>query len=498
MPRHVKYSSTRKIGSSSRRNKIEKEKNNATRRLFENETMEDINSNICKLYFNNLKGTCWMISILMIVLMNNKPAMFRLLKIKKIDKDKTYIKKINHIPELLKALPNFMLNDKGVISNKHIDLVHEFFIELKNRLTKKIKIIKTKKHKNTKVIGEIEYRTNNDDNNDNDDNKTIGDERQTCEIKLHKAYMKIFCFKNRTYIGGTNSDSFALLLLLSIFLCNELYSYILYPNPNFLNINFNNLIGIDINIFEHVLGFYKCNNELYFCNNNYTVLYDWETKIKEFNTSNTSSIYYTNNPNNLFSNKFAFGCPKVENIWTINKCLNTTDYKELNILYYLSINIMSNTYNLLELHTMLKLCEKQDINLTERIIFFLQPNDINNFVKHIYKQLIQNKENIDINTIRELLQFRELLQLLLHNNPDLIKPYQVEKHRLNNTNNYLSKKFKSLNIRINRKRSGSNNYNSGNNTDNNNNNSRTVIPRTKKLKTLPLNTERFNSQSTSV
>ena len=99
-------------------------------------------------FFNNTKGTCWMISIFMIILMSNETALQKLYNCDNIFK---YLQ-INSNndkskPKYLKMLPDFFfVNDtKNILKEKYVTLLNNFFNELKTRLLDKTK----QQHKNT-------------------------------------------------------------------------------------------------------------------------------------------------------------------------------------------------------------------------------------------------------------------------------------------------------------------------------------------------------------
>ena len=219
-------------------------------------------------FFNNLIGTCWMISTLMILLMNNTIALQNIITFNKDIFNPLQYKYVT-------LLPNYFFTDdtKNTIKPDYLKLLKDFFVILKERLDNK----KYQQHYNNVLT---EFTTKKLSKSQNLQSKSLPRRNslkssqenvpgESCEIKLNTIFFSLFNEKNQ--IGGFNYDKFNLQLLLSIFLCDELYNFTIYNfyKENIYN-NIDNIIGIDISIPKHSMSFYRCNNTLMFCTNELT------------------------------------------------------------------------------------------------------------------------------------------------------------------------------------------------------------------------------------
>jgi ankyrin repeat protein len=262
-------------------------------------------------YFNNSIGTCWMISTFMIILMNNKTALNnlsnfneKLFKTKLLNKQNNSNNHQNY--KYLQMLPLFCFtnDDKTVINDKYIELFINFFTSLKERLmNKKLQAQMNSKKKTihsemTKKIILKKKRTNNHSlfrikSIESLNQITKNTDSQSCELQLSNSYKKMFkpSIQPTLTHGGNNFDPFMLQLIISIFLCNELYNYnLFYMNNLDLQLDFDNIIGINIGYIGHSMSFYRCNNKLMFSNNFLTKELNWinllnyiKNHIKYFN-----------------------------------------------------------------------------------------------------------------------------------------------------------------------------------------------------------------------
>jgi ankyrin repeat protein len=286
-------------------------------------------------FFNNIKGTCWMISIFMIILMNNETALQNLYNCDNIFKY-LQINSNNDKPKYLKMLPDFFFVDdtKNKIKVKYVTLLTNFFNELKKRLFDKTKqqhknTLHNNLHKHSKILKKlnINENTNTNESNlnnlkqnnnkkkrrlsfsslyniNNKSNKNNQSHITSCETNITTFYNNIF---NNINNGGDLYNSFNLQLLISIFLINDVYDFDNYymNNPLTFNekiYNFDNIMGIIINIPDHSMSFYKCKSDLMFCNNSLRLEFNWINLIKfinkqshKFKDGSFILFYYGNN-----------------------------------------------------------------------------------------------------------------------------------------------------------------------------------------------------------
>ena len=314
-------------------------------------------------FFNNITGTCWMISILMIVLLSNKTALnnlnnFNFNEVLFNPKQDLNLESNNEIKDAnykyLNMLPKFFFidnNSDNELKHEYKILIIKFFKTLKERLEDKrtqqniknarnelinkvpqfnnnanhanhsnlnkknnVKTIKPKLRRQPS-ISSMSYLQNkkskinrNININNNNNNKTNQYKNSICEYKLNNIYNKLFSH-NKNNRGGSRYDSFNLQLLISIFLCNDLYYYnCKLNNPfdlNILDINsdFENILGIKMSIGNHSICFYKCNDKLYFCNNSFIQEFNWKYLVIEYIYKNI--INFNNGNYKLYFHKYS-------------------------------------------------------------------------------------------------------------------------------------------------------------------------------------------------
>lgn len=223
-------------------------------------------------FFENFQGTCWMISILMILFSHEPQLLEKLMTMKKDD----YIEKFFNSNTKI-FFPHFT---KLTI----VDNIVSFFNYLKKRF------------ENRKQYNE----------------KSFNDTEKTCELELLKLFSAVY-YKNYTfndYLGGNVYNEFFLVLLISYFLSEKLYSHSIYVIDNIINkmIDLSNIIGIRLGAMSliheaHSMCFYKCKDKLMFCSNEYKIEYNWIKLFEKINELNKKSIkahlYLYNNKQEL-------------------------------------------------------------------------------------------------------------------------------------------------------------------------------------------------------
>ena len=265
--------------------------------------------NPCKLFFNNNSGSCWMISILMIIFSNNET----LEKIRNFDEKTNDYNK--NIIEKKSGLPYFFFNNEEI--NESIkELVIKFILALKERIIDKI----------TQINGElpISLETNEDlpnppDKLVNRDKSHIPNEQYTnlCThedilLRLIKQILFNDTSKNETEIkdrkiiirksteqttgqsteqytihtGGNIYDGLIVYNILNITLLNKIYDFnILYDRKeiNFFKkkISLDSIKACDLSTSAHSAVFYICKDEkgkskYMYCSDNYTIEFNWK------------------------------------------------------------------------------------------------------------------------------------------------------------------------------------------------------------------------------
>jgi hypothetical protein len=306
------------------------------------------------MFFNNIKGNCWMISIFMIVLMNDDNALLELSKFSTIDCDGNELSG-KELKEKEEELTSYLEDNieknlyelKGLpldLKDKNLFLVANFFIELSNRLVrKKSQINSPARNKTIRRYPSMEsLKHSMKSKKILLQNKLLEINSSTsCEYKINK-YFKLMFNKDIKCLNNTdsrNSDcgggfyySTNLILVLSIFLCKKNYTYYeIYRNyiesHYFISQNIDSIIGIEIFIPGHSMSFYKCNNKLMFCSNNFIVEYDWKKLLlllKQYN--NEYELIY----NRFFERLGAMGNNNKDLFYFKSKDINTS-YFDINI-----------------------------------------------------------------------------------------------------------------------------------------------------------------------
>jgi ankyrin repeat protein len=216
-------------------------------------------------FFENLKGTCWMISILMILFSHEPQLLENLIKMTKDD----YIIKFNKSNTRI-LFPHFTkLED--------VNNIISFFNYLKKRFENRTKY-------NSELLDETKEKSYNEDEN-------------TCEVELLRLFLLLYPNISREYRGGTEYSEFYLLLLISYFISDKLYRYDAYMILDIINkpIELSNIIGMTVNSVNtihsgHSMAFYKCKGKLMFCSNDIKFEYNWVELLTKINELNNKSI----------------------------------------------------------------------------------------------------------------------------------------------------------------------------------------------------------------
>ena len=276
--------------------------------------MNKLNSfNFCKIFHRNHVNSCWMIIILMITFMNNDTYK-RLLTIN-FD---NFISEYNRIiMNHQNSLPYFFFIDNVI--NKKIKLfVIEFLQALQERVMNKISELNSPPFPSRSVSYGLKNPQNETINTteknllliikkilfnkcNNEDMSLFEDleSNESCKFKFKTDKEDIYC-------GGNNYQSIIVFNILNIFLFNKVYNFNIinienkiYDSIDIINEKIDNIIGCSLSTNNHVIGFYICNGERMFCNDNIIIKFNWKSyfsKVCELkNNANILNItlYYT-------------------------------------------------------------------------------------------------------------------------------------------------------------------------------------------------------------
>jgi hypothetical protein len=253
--------------------------------------------------FNNIHGTCWMISIQMIfsfgdVTSNSIECIMKSLKMS--DKEKyinTQIQIVENDCNLKKVLPNNIFNIDKI---NYLKIIIDKFID---RYNSKVFNINKK---------EIIL----------DDTKNP----KRCELLILNNFKELFneYILDKDTSGGDMDEQYLFTNILSIFFLNYKVSFINYYPNNFNNIEYDdqNDIGILISTIDHVCCFFICNNIEKYCNDNDNKIYtcNWKKLLKK--TSDINNLYIKENDCIIILNKEQYKC--YENKSEISKVLCLT------------------------------------------------------------------------------------------------------------------------------------------------------------------------------
>ena len=223
----------------------------------------------CDINFTNNLGTCWCLSILMILLYSDSTSNCVQYKLnKEIDSELLLNKNVNEL--LIKLLPHD-------IYVKNIEI-----IQLLNKLEEKFEI---------KKKDQLQF----DQTNKNTTAKTII--KKTEENKKRRRHSKILedefsqiysnLINEYTYIhkyGGDPHETFFLINILSCTLLQRLITFNTFFVNKHIDISLlKNTIGIIIAMPEHICSFYICNDIMKFCNNELIINHNWLELFDECN-----------------------------------------------------------------------------------------------------------------------------------------------------------------------------------------------------------------------
>jgi hypothetical protein len=404
-----KYNLANKTKKNNKTNKTKMIKQKGSGKLLDCAKDNLLNCKNPNMFFNNIKGTCWMISIFMILLMNDDDALLELSKFRTIDCDgneldgKVLKETENAITLYLKDNIEKGVYDINELKKLPLDLkksdklflIVNFFIELSNRLIRKEHQIKSQNSNKpimrSRTPSMKSLRPSMRSNKALLENKLKEINSSTCsEFKLNKYFKLIFNDNSRCLndVDSSNSNRYKkleclgdfdnvyiLILIISIFLCKKKYTHKdIYSSHNvkfkdFESEKIDNIIGIEIYIPGHVMCFYKCNNKLMFCSDSFIVEYDWKKLLLLYNEYNNNesnkeyvliynSYFQTNRimSNEVYTNMrndvlFYFKLKDNDTYYDINmKPLNDDYYKKIKIIkveFLKSINISNKNSDLM-------------------------------------------------------------------------------------------------------------------------------------------------------
>jgi ankyrin repeat protein len=351
--------------------------------------------------FNNNFGTCWNITIQMIMFFGDKTKNDVQNLIEKLNNKTQTAKNIVEISskKLSKFLPKNLLDDKeNLLENT------QFHIE-------RMIIFIQEKLNNYKILLE------NDDIELTENIKFKSE--LICEYGFVATFYELFNLKsNDGEFGGEEHELFFLINIFSILFCNKYIKFdtILIDNEKQININDAlNSVGILMSTFEHSIAYYKCNDTERFIDNNFSKKCQWINILKQINKnkSENKKQYLTNNINN---------CPSLEDNKNKNNNINKLivadfcddyNFSIIYLLVYYYINEDLNNFNNLIIKH--KHYVNYNYNGHSLLKYFIMKK--NNSIYNFIKILLDNGANINgLGT--EL--FNPLEFAVIKNNIDLI------------------------------------------------------------------------------
>jgi TPR repeat protein len=289
--------------------------------------------------FKNLLGTCWMISIQMILsfsdVTNNELEVI-------MNNIKPIKKSINYIEELAPY--------KTIFINKQIDKILNN-CNLKNVLplyifnTEKIEFLKKILHKfidryYSKVFyvksDDITYFLNSSEISYNKKNPN------RCELLIVQNFKKIFTDFKSTKYGGNIIEQYLFANILTIFFLDYKVSFRTYYKNNYKCINYNDSedLGILLTLKDHVCCFFICNKKEKFYNDNDRKIFNcpWKkllTKLDDNNDlyiKNNDCIVLNKKEYDEYKNKLELN--KVNRLTVISKNINSNFDNQINNIIY--------------------------------------------------------------------------------------------------------------------------------------------------------------------
>jgi ankyrin repeat protein len=345
----------------------------------------DCNNNI---YFKNMIGTCWMLSIFMILIVGDSTReCLQNMLIHDID----YITD-NEVLSIF--LPKYFYNSDGSL-----------LLEKKKEILELISYLKIKF-----IVNIDNQEIFLESKKDIKELYLYLDDK--CELELAKIYKKIFN-THFTSAGGTLYSNFLLInLLTSLFLKKLIKLNNIVPTKILYNDIFNYNIGILIHSAGHITSFYLCNDKPKYCNNESIINYEWRLffkKILQLNILNIIFKLYIDDNRGPYIYEVVS-----KNKWFFN--LNGNKDEESNIDEPIEI-IQFIILNLLNDYKNFKL---------DNIIYYIELIISNNYLDYL-NEILLNKQ-IDIN-IKDLYGYTlltlaikknkiQIVELLLLHNAD--------------------------------------------------------------------------------
>ena len=353
-------------------------------------------------FFENLKGTCWMISILMILFSHEPQLLENLIKMTKDD----YIIKFNNSNTKI-LFPHFTkLED--------VNNIVRFFNYLKKRFENRTKY-------NSELLDESKEKSYNEDEN-------------TCEVELLRLFLLLYPNISREYRGGTEYSEFFLLLLISYFISDKLYRYDAYTILDIINkpIDLSNIIGTTVNSVNeihpgHSMAFYKCKGKLMFCSNDIKFEYNWVellTKINELNSKSIIPKLY------LYYNKKELDIILLYNIG--NEFFEFKVGTGEKLLYNDMSNISGYISNKYDLINMLEIVYEYKNNISNyisdyfnkfMIIYLKYDSYIKNIISKYYKSTLQ--DSMGETALMALIKYKDFILRTLGQDLDIISVFKL-------------------------------------------------------------------------
>jgi len=230
-----------------------------------------------KILFNNVIGSCWNIAILTIFIFGDKTSEIVQANLSKSLDEMFLLEKFPVDSPLLNFLPQSMFFSYNYKKIKNfISIVKKRFEnkEKEQELKKEFKQIQDINTLPT-VTKKILLRQNS----------------AKCEYNLTKSFFSLIYNKEHEVDGGGDEyDSFFFILLLGIYLFNNIITIKEFDEDSILE----NILGVKIDLDQHSSCFYECNNELKYYNDNNKIVYnfDWKLFLQQIKIIKSKKIYY--------------------------------------------------------------------------------------------------------------------------------------------------------------------------------------------------------------
>ena len=313
--------------------------------------------------FNNHLGTCWMLSIFMILIVgDNTSQCFQnaiLLSDENELSEKTLLNLQTFLPSYFFENDNLKITVRNLIIEFKTHFKQKFFVYTTNSMNKEYIIENTIK-------------------------------QDVCEEILATLFEQIFNIRvlGDVNIGGSFHSDFFLLNFLSSLYLEKLIKYTII-NTEYINVdtNFKDNIGVLITTITHTTCFYKCNNIQKFCSNNLIIDYNWDAFFSKIIYLNNLDIAYKLY-DNLTYGPFIYTDEESNTIIKFNNIENTHILKENDNLYVMNDNTEIRYFSIIS--TLLNYTNYQQNNIQHylRLIIILKNS--------IYLEQILNRNNSNL------------------------------------------------------------------------------------------------------